>query len=296
MRFYSLITFLFGFQSLSFAAEMPPIPGDRYDIGGYSLHIQCLGKGEPTVIMDAGLGEDSTDWQSLLKQSAKTTHTCIYDRAGYGWSDYGPRPRTSRRIAYELHLLLNAAHLKPPYILVGHSFGGYNMRLFANFYPKSIAGLILVDASHELQYDRLHIKLPAPYKGRGNIIISQPAPAKNNNPNAKPQVLRDHAFRAAGYEITGLYTSSRQVQLNGSIPTVPLIVISRGMPEWSGNEELRKREKIWIEMQEDLTRLSPYSQHLFANHSGHNIPHDEPKIIIDAISDVISQVKLLEEQ
>ncbi len=170
------------------------------------------------------------------------------------------------------------------------------MRLFANFYPKSVVGLILVEASHELQYDRLNIKLPAPYKGRRNIIISQPTPPSSNLPNAKPQALRDHAFRTAGYEISGLYTSSRQVQLNGSIPTIPLIVISRGMPEWSGNEKLRQREKVWIELQQDLTRLSPYSTHLFANHSGHNIPQDEPEIIIDAISDVISQVKLSEEQ
>ncbi|MDQ7073052.1 MAG: hypothetical protein Q9N32_05675 [Gammaproteobacteria bacterium] len=111
---------------------------------------------------------------------------------------------------------------------------------------------------------------------------------------SKHQVLQDHAFRAAGQEIAGLSLSSRQVQLNGSIPTIPLIVISRGMPEWSGNEKLRRREKIWIELQQDLTRLSPYSQHLFANHSGHNIPHDQPQIIVDAISEVIAMSKLIQ--
>jgi pimeloyl-ACP methyl ester carboxylesterase len=293
MRFLCLIIFFYAVYPIANAADMPPLPGKRYDIGGYSLHINCLGEGRPIVIMDVGLGDDSSDWQTLLEQSAKITRTCIYDRPGYGWSDYGPRPRNSRRIAYELGQLLNQADISPPYILVGHSFGGFNLRLFANFYPERVAGMVLIDASHELQYDRLNIKLPAPYKGRRNIVITQPASA-DLPASDKPQVLRDHAYRAASQEIAGLYQSSRQVQLNGSIPTVPLIVISRGMPEWEGNERLRQREKIWIELQQDLTRLSPYSQHLFANQSGHDIPHDQPEIILDAISDVIAQAKLSE--
>ncbi|PHS25566.1 MAG: alpha/beta hydrolase [Methylophaga sp.] len=287
------LSLFYGFHAVAVAQDLPPLPGERYDIGGYSLHINCLGEGKPTVIMDVGLGEDSSDWQSLFEQSAQITHTCIYDRAGYGWSDYGPRPRNSRRIAYELGQLLQQAQVPPPYVLVGHSFGGFNLRLFANFYPDRVAGMILIDASHELQYDRLNIKLPAPYKGRRNIIVTQSA-KKSPTPDGKHQILRDHAYRAAGQEIAGLYQSSRQVQLNGSIPTVPLIVISRGMPEWSGNEKLRRREKIWIELQQDLTRLSPYSQHIFANQSGHDIPHEQPQIIVDAITDIINMAKLIE--
>lgn len=290
---FLLITILSGFHIAALAAEIPHLLGERYDIGGYSLHINCQGEGSPTVIMDVGLGDDSSDWQSLLEQSAKITRTCIYDRPGYGWSDYGPRPRNSRRIAYELGLLLNQAQISPPYILVGHSFGGFNLRLFANFYPEKVAGMVLIDASHELQYDRLNIKLPRPYKRQRDIVISSP-PTAEQTPNDKPQVLRDHAYRAASQEIVSLYQSSRQVQLNGSIPAVPLIVISRGIPEWKGNENLRQREKIWIELQQDLTRLSPYSQHLFANQSGHDIPHDQPEIILDAIADVIAQVRLSE--
>ncbi len=288
MRLSLYLLFFYGLHAFAVAQDLPPIPGERYDIGGYSLHINCSGQGSPTVIMDVGLGEDSSDWQSLFEQSAKITHTCIYDRAGYGWSDYGPIPRNSRRIAYELGQLLHQAQVPPPYILVGHSFGGFNLRLFANFYPEVIAGMILVDASHELQYDRLNIKLPAPYKGRRNIVIIPVAPKEESSPNEKHQVLLDHAHRAAGQEIAGLYQSSRQVQLNGSIPTVPLIVISRGIPEWAGNEKLRQREKIWLELQQDLTRLSPYSQHIFANQSGHNIPHDQPQIIVDAITEIIN--------
>lgn len=290
---FLLIAIFNGFHTAAVAAGMPPLPGERYDIGGYSLHINCQGEGSPTVIMDVGLGDDSSDWQSLLEQSAKITRTCIYDRPGYGWSDYGPRPRNSRRIAYELGLLLNQAQVPRPYILVGHSFGGFNLRLFANFYPERVAGMVLIDASHELQYDRLNIKLPRPYKRQRDIVISSP-PTAEQTPSDKPQALRDHAYRAASQEIAGLYQSSRQVQLNGNIPAVPLIIISRGMPEWQGNEKLRQREKIWIELQQDLTRLSPHSQQLFANQSGHDIPHDQPEIIVNAISDVIAQAKLSE--
>ncbi|PHS31641.1 MAG: alpha/beta hydrolase [Methylophaga sp.] len=288
-----LILFICIFQALAHAEDMPPLPGNRYDIGGYSLHLNCAGEGKPTIIMDVGLGDDSSDWKLLFEQSAEISRTCVYDRPGYGWSDYGPRPRTSRRIAVELRTLLRQADINPPYILVGHSFGGFNLRLFASFFPETVEGMILIDASHELQYERLNIKLPRPYKQQRDIIINTP-PATKLLPDDKPQILRDHAYRAASQEIAGLYQSARQVQLNGSIPTVPLIVISRGMPEWEGNEKLRQREKIWIELQQDLTRLSPYSQHLFANQSGHDIPHDQPEIILDAISDVIAQAKLAE--
>ncbi|MDH5591351.1 MAG: alpha/beta hydrolase, partial [Gammaproteobacteria bacterium] len=129
----------------AYADGFPAIPGHRYDIGGYQLHIHCLGEGTPSIIIDTGLGDDSSDWLAILQQSAKITRTCVYDRPGYGWSDIGPKPRNSKRIAYELNLLLKQAQITPPYILVGHSFGGFNIRLFAESHPNKIAGLILVD-------------------------------------------------------------------------------------------------------------------------------------------------------
>ncbi|RKZ94485.1 MAG: alpha/beta hydrolase [Gammaproteobacteria bacterium] len=284
--FLSLLIFICGgFITSIWAADMPPMPGNRYDIGSHRLHINCMGEGKPTVIIDTGLGDDSSDWQDILQLSAAITRTCIYDRSGYGWSDYGPRPRSSKRIAYELGLLLDQAEILPPYILVGHSFGGFNLRLFAAARPDEIAGLILVESSHELQYEQLNIKLPPPHKSRRNIVIVAKQ-GKNTSDNTKPQVLRDHAYRTASEEISALYQSSRQVQLYGNIPTVPLIVISRGKAEWSGSANAEHREKIWIKLQQDLTRLSPISQHIFANHSGHDIPQQQPQIIVEAISDI----------
>ena len=131
-----------------------PPPGKLVDIGGYRLHLRGAGNGGPTVVMDAGLGGASIDWSLVQPEIAKFTTVYSYDRAGMGWSDVGPRPRTSRQIVKELHTLLRNAGIKKPYVLVGHSSGGFNMLLYASRYPDEVAGLVLVDASHEKQLER----------------------------------------------------------------------------------------------------------------------------------------------
>jgi pimeloyl-ACP methyl ester carboxylesterase len=261
--------------------------GERYDIGGYQLHIYCLGKGSPTVIIDTGLGDDSWDWKNVVAQSSQKTKTCVYDRPGYGWSDVGPRPRHSKRIAYELDLLLKAADLPPPYVLVGHSFGGFNMRVFAQEHPNSTAGLVLIDSSHEKQYDALGIKLPPPDKGERSIFVTIPLD-KMDPDDTKNYTLRDRAFRSASFEIAALSQSSEQVRNSGAIPAIPLIVVSRGKNEWYGSPNAEKKEKTWVYLQQDLARLSPISKHLFANHSGHDIPVEQPDIIVDAIAEALN--------
>jgi pimeloyl-ACP methyl ester carboxylesterase len=267
------------------ANDLPPMQGQRYDIGGYKLHIHCLGQGSPTIIIDAGLGDDSSDWERVLTQSSKISKTCVYDRPGYGWSDVGPKPRSSHRIALELNLLLKQANIPPPYLLVGHSFGGFNMRLFAAHHPQDVIGLILIDASHENQYERLGINLPPPSKRQRNVFVKTPLEhIKANDP--KPYALRDRAFRSASLEIAALSLSSEQVRSEGLIPIIPLMVISRGLAEWKNTPNAEQREKTWLILQQELARLSPFSQHQFANSSGHNIPHEQPEIILDAINNI----------
>jgi len=121
------------------------------EFGNMSLNLNCYGEGSPTVVLDAGLGVPAHGWKPVQPAVAKFARVCSYDRAGYGWSDAGPMPRTSSEIAKELHALLAAAGEKPPYILVGHSFGGFNVRVFNGAYPNDVAGMVLVDASHEDQ-------------------------------------------------------------------------------------------------------------------------------------------------
>ncbi len=293
MRFIiSIVSLVFTFQPYSFAAELPPTPGERYDVGGYQLHIQCLGNGSPTVIIDTGLGDDTTAWQAVLQESAKKTKTCVYDRAGYGWSDSGPQPRTSLRISYELKQLLREADIQPPYVLVGHSFGGYNMRLFTARNPDKVKGLVLVDASHEEQHDKLDIKLPRG-GGSSNIVMLSTS-HRDKFLGDDDQILRERAFRMASHELSSMFRSAQQVKQFKKLPTIPLIVLSRGKAEWHENEKAKQREKDWIRMQQDLARLSPVSQHIFANYSGHDIHQEQPTSIVDAINDVIELSKATE--
>lgn len=144
-------------------ARAYPPPGELVDVGGHRLHLIRKGTGSPAVVLDAGLAGFSLDWSLVYPEVARFTTVCAYDRAGYGWSEPGPAPRTSERIVDELHTLLRTAGVEPPYVLVGHSFGGYNVRLFAERYPDEVAGMVLVDVSHEDTYDRLSPEIRAGY-------------------------------------------------------------------------------------------------------------------------------------
>ena len=120
-------------------------------MNGKKVHFFRTGTKGPIIILDAGLGADHQWWCLVQEEIAKFAQVLSFDRPGYGWSDSGINTRTSKHIVSELHDLLQAADLTAPYILVGHSFGGANMRLYANTYPEEVAGLILVDACHEDQ-------------------------------------------------------------------------------------------------------------------------------------------------
>src|SRR5215208_1819844 len=127
-----------------------PAPGELVDVGGYSLHLYCTGEPRaPTVVMDSALGGTVLDWQLVQPEVAKFARVCTYDRAGMGWSEAGTQPRTSRQIVKELHTLLGNAGVEGPYVLVGHSFGGTNMQVYASQYPDEVAGMVLVDSALE---------------------------------------------------------------------------------------------------------------------------------------------------
>ena len=147
----------FVYQSLSNRqdAKRNPEPGRLVDVGGYRLKANCMGAGSPSVVLESGLGDMSAEWTRVQPEIAKFTRVCSYDRAGYGGSDAGPMPRTSAQIARELHTLLQNAKENPPYLLVGHSFGGYNVRVFNGTYPNEVMGIVLVDATQEDQYSLL---------------------------------------------------------------------------------------------------------------------------------------------
>ena len=138
---------------VALAARYPP-PGRLVDLGGYRLHILCQGAavaGQPTVVLESGNAEPCLTWASVQPVVAKFARVCSYDRAGLGWSDPSPVPRTAAGIVAELHTLLQRAGIQPPYIMVGHSIGGMYARLYAHEYPEQVAGMVMVDAAHEGQ-------------------------------------------------------------------------------------------------------------------------------------------------
>ena len=145
-------------------AKAYPPPGQMVDVGGYRLHINCTGSGSPTVVIESGWGDSSASWGWVQPEVAKTTRICTYDRAGMGWSEASPEPRTAREFAKELHTLLAKANEPGPYVLVGHSMGGYTVRVYAHDYPEEVAGLVLIDPQDLSTSDAATPK-PAPKPG-----------------------------------------------------------------------------------------------------------------------------------
>jgi pimeloyl-ACP methyl ester carboxylesterase len=132
-----------------------PQEGRSVNVGGFWLNIHCTGEGSPAVILESGLGIPAMGWDLVQPDVEKFTQVCSYDRAGYGWSDPGPLPRTSEQIAKELHALLQNAGVQPPYVMVGHSFGGVNVRVYNGLYGSEVAGMVLVDSSQEDEHPQL---------------------------------------------------------------------------------------------------------------------------------------------
>ena len=131
----------------TFTALAPP--GRLIDLDGYKLHLNCTGKGRPTVILDAGMGDSSAVWALIQPELSRTMRVCSYDRAGTAWSDLGPVPRTMKQEVAELRELLRRAKERRPFVLVGHSYAGLLARLYTTTFPKEVAGVVLVDSTHE---------------------------------------------------------------------------------------------------------------------------------------------------
>ncbi|HUM05889.1 MAG TPA: alpha/beta hydrolase [Terriglobales bacterium] len=134
------------------ASEAAPTPlGKFVALGGHRLHVNCTGKGSPTVVVENGLGDFSFDWVLVQTRVSRFTRICTYDRAGYAWSDPGPKPRTFAQLNLELRDALGKLGERGPFVLVGHSYGGPVVRNFAITYPKDVAAVVLVDAAFEGQ-------------------------------------------------------------------------------------------------------------------------------------------------
>ena len=275
------------------------LPGQMVDIGTHYMHIHCVGNGHPTVVMDAGLGSASLEWVRVQQLLEKRVQVCIFDRTGYGWSEVGPMPRTSSRNADELFILLKQALITGPYVLVGHSYGGYNIRLFASRYPDMTSGLVFIDASHPDQVARFEAPLiglsTAPDGGVSILKYSMPTMSANLPEKLKPTIrsqLRNSKTRvAAGSEFLNFRKSAAQVQEAGPLPNVPLVVVTRGMRVWPHTKRGNLMEQLWMDLQTELATGSPRSAHLIANRSGHQIHLEQPELVANAVALVINDIQ-----
>jgi pimeloyl-ACP methyl ester carboxylesterase len=285
-------------------AERYPARGQRVDVGGYRLHIYCVGEGSPTVLLDAGLGGFSLDWSLVQPELASTTRVCAYDRAGYGWSDASPQPRTPRHIAEELHTLLINAGIEGPYVLVGHSAGGKHVRLYASQYPEDVAGMVLVDARHEsVDANRSPEALAAEHKQQrwfqriiwaaARIGLVRPFWAavwptvwpttQNLAPETRAEIgvlqARSQQTRTALEEDRLLTHDNAELSAATSLGKVPLMVLAAGQSV--------EDDPIWQEAQQQMAHLSSNAKVVVADGSGHYIHWDRPMFVVDAIRQVV---------
>lgn len=272
------------------SVQAKDLPGQRVDIGTHRLYIHCQGSGSPSIILDAGIGGFSLEWRQVQARLAEHVRVCSYDRAGYGYSDSGPGPRTSARIAAELHTLLEKAGVPGPYLLVGHSFGGYNIRYFAHAYPDDTAGLVLVDASHPDQFARFPQQgLPATIQAASNdnsIVVTRPRMSDNYPDELRRQAMilmaTYKARHAQSQEFRHFMDSAAEVR-GLSLPDVPILVLSRGQRVWPDTAYGDEMERIWAELQAELGRLSDRTLHLVAANSGHAVHFDQPQAVSLAV-------------
>jgi pimeloyl-ACP methyl ester carboxylesterase len=307
--------------------KAPPPPGRLVDVGTHRLHISCAGSGSPAVVFDAALGGSSLSWALVQPAVARLTRACAYDRAGFSWSEAGPLPRTAGRIADELRALLGAAAVPPPYVLVGHSFGGLVARVFAGRHPDLTAGLVLLDPAHPEHW-------------------TDPADKERVQIERGVRLCRQGAL-AARFGVTRLVASL--VGLGALRPARALAsLVSRGglrrddesilAPAWKLPSEVRRPlRRFWTEekfytalgsqiasicdsareaaeadgfgdrptivisagnadddrlrLQEALARCSTRGRHVVAEASGHWIPLDRPDLVIRCVEEVVEMCR-----
>jgi len=300
-------------------SQYPP-PGELVDVGGYKMHLYCQGSGSPTVILDSGLGDFSLAWELVRPEVAQSTRICAYDRAGLGWSERGPKPRTVENIVEELHTLLTNGGIDGPYVLVGHSMGGVYVRAYAFDYPEEVVGMVLVDTSHEEQdtrfptafselNDRVRAQMqqfllvPQLLNSLGLMAMSPqdyPDAYLPPMPEAtvdvyKGVVLSSETFFAALREqyahVDDNMAEMREKHITtlGDIPLVVLSAAKMELPEGYGLTEvdIAEMQAVQAQMHAELAALSSQGVVVRAEESTHYIQFDQPELVIEAMNHVL---------
>lgn len=332
LQLFVLLLFFTQLANLASAQQRqaPVAPGRLVDLGGFRVHIQCVGRGGPSVVFIHGLGDFSFDWTLVQPAIAKHTEACAYDRPGQAWSEPGPPPRGIASSADELHLLLHRANIKGPYILVGHSLGGLIARMYAHKYKKEVAGIVLVDSAHEDEYlwingkiirprfmtDEEWADLRKPKKSTPAApsadsakeaappqqkLTQVPSPYDKLPPDAQRLWLwamsvpwskkRDEGGDGADLRQDFIIMYTVRLESEHSLGNVPLVVLSK-TPGIDDDEDYTQDQLKWNrDLQDQLATLSTNSEHVVAAHSGHTIQLDAPDLVTASILRVLDAAK-----
>jgi pimeloyl-ACP methyl ester carboxylesterase len=286
--------------------RFPPV-GIRVDLGGCGVNWREVGRGAPAVILDAGLGCGVLDWSLVQPSVARITRVCSYDRPGLGWSDAGPEGHTGMDNVDRLHALLAKVGVPPPFVLVGHSFGGIDVQLFAARYPEEVAGMVLVDSS-DVMPGMPHIPRVAPVLLRtlgllGGIRLGclgrmpPPLSPKDGWLGAERASIYSGTrhLNAAAAELAALPESLAQArEAYWSLGHKPLVVLSHGVDmrlPLISRAKGAAMEGAWQGLQMDLAGHSMDSSWVIAVRSGHFIPLEQPELVVEAIDRVVGAVR-----
>lgn len=293
-----------------------PAPGRIVDLGTHKLHLRTLGSSGPVVVLQSGAGSPGLVWELVAPKVARFARVVIIDRAGYGWSEPGPMPRTSERAAAEMKLALEKAQIEGPYILVGHSFGGLTMRVFAAQYRDLVSGLVLVDATHEDEltdrFPQEHhrgqralpkmmrllsvmstfgvVRLLARMGALGTLHDASKRMDRTTGQLLVSQSIHPAALAASASEMGAIADSYHLARQGGSLGSIPLVVLIHGKPgpvmPGTSPETAATIETLLMAVAQDMSRLSSNGRLVVAHESGHEIHLTEPDLVVDAIRDV----------
>lgn len=284
----------------------PPL-GQLIDVDGHKMHLYCIGAGSPTVVLESGLGDTMLNWSEVQKETAVFTRVCSYDRVGFGWSEPVDDPVFSPQVADTLHTLLQNAGESAPYVVVGHSVGGIHVRSFALQYPNDVAGVVLVDSSHDNQ------RAEDPDEGKDPLIalcrvlapfgIVRAFNLAEEGVDANPHLTAEqrnmlialtnqsHTCRANANEETAADTDMSQPHPK-PLGDLPLTVLTATQSVNRIAAELPPKlvvqvNDLWTAKQLELVALSTNSTQIIATESAHYIQYDQPELVVEAIEQMV---------
>jgi pimeloyl-ACP methyl ester carboxylesterase len=299
-----------GINALLLHRERASMPGRRYTVNGHRMRIECTGSGSPTLVLDAGLGNDGLIWSAVQPTLSQTTQVCSYDRAGMGWSDPVPPPRDADRIAAQLHGLLQAAGVTGPIVLMGHSIAGIYIRDYASHYPEQVRGLIFVDASTPLQNRdpafarEMRPGGPPPLRmllTQTLFVLGVPrwlGGCKDNFPQLPPDrgrlqsaerchlVVSSPAGESANFDRSGEETAH-----TGPYGDLPILIFSSDPAKALAAHQPQAMVTAWGRMQANLKNLSTRSRQIIARNSAHYIQLERPDLLNREVPLFIEQIR-----